>query len=396
MPSATRRWEVLRVFVLLGMTSFGGPVAHLGYFRTEVVDRRGWLDDEAYADLVALCQVLPGPASSQVAMALGIIRAGPLGGLLAWLGFTLPSVAALLIFALVVTEVEPTGAFGGALHGLKVVAVAVVAQAAWGMLRTLAPDPARATFAVAAAVVALIWPAVLAQVAIIAVAGLAGWLLLPAEAVRVRTTLAIPIGRRVAIASLGLFVGLLVALPLLRVTTGSPAIALVDAFFRSGALVFGGGHVVLPLLDAEVVAPGWLTEAQFLAGYGAAQAAPGPLFSIAAYLGAVRAEPPNGLAGGLLALGAIYLPAVLLVAGAVPVWGLVRTHPAVRRALRGINAAVVGIVLASLYSPLFTSAILSPSDAGIALIALLLLAGWRLPPWIVVLVCACAGAVYSR
>jgi chromate transporter len=388
---------VLAVFSKLGVTSFGGPIAHLGYFRNEIVQRRRWIDDQGYTDLVALCQFLPGPASSEVAMALGVVRAGPVGGLLAWLGFTMPSAVAMIAFALLVGASPPTASpLAGAIHGLKLIAVAVVAQAVWGMARSLTPDRPRATIAVLAAVVAALWQVAFVQVAIIAAAALVGWRVLPAAAPAASSPRPPALGRGTGTVALAVFFALLVALPALRAITGDPALAVVDAFYRTGALVFGGGHVVLPLLQAEVVPPGWVSADQFLAGYGAAQAVPGPLFTFAAYLGAARGVAPNGIAGGMLALVAIFLPAALLVYGALPFWDAWRARPGLRSALNGVNAAVVGILLAALYTPVITSAVLTPLDAAVALIAFLLLAVWEVPAWLVVPATAAAAALYSR
>ncbi|MDP8921721.1 MAG: chromate efflux transporter, partial [Chloroflexota bacterium] len=316
-------WEVLRVFGRLGLTSFGRPIAHLGYFRDEVVARRRWVDEATYADLVALCQFLPGPASSQVGIGLGILRAGLPGGLAAWVGFTLPSAILMALFALGV--VTSGGTAEGVLHGLKVVAVAVVAQAVWGMARSLCPDRERATLAIGAALAmlalpALVLPVALGQVVIIGIGGLIGWRLLRAPVGAPPPPHAAPVSRSLALACGAVFFGLLVGLPLMRVAASSEWLAVVDSFYRVGALVFGGGHVVLPLLQAEVVPTGWVTESQFVAGYGAAQAVPGPLFTFAAYLGAARATSPAGLAGAALALVAIFLPSFLLVIGALPFW----------------------------------------------------------------------------
>jgi chromate transporter len=382
--------EVLQVFTRLGLTSFGGPVAHLGYFRTEIVERRRWLDDQAYADLVALCQFLPGPASSQVGIAIGVKRAGLLGGLAAWLGFTLPSAALMIAVALGVGQLGDTGTDW--LHGLKVVAVAVVAQAVWGMARTLAPDRTRATLAILAAVATLLWPTSLGQVLVIVASGLFGWRALRVEAPAAPRPWRVAVGRGLAIGCWVLFVALLLGLPLLRAASPSHAVAMFDSFYRAGALVFGGGHVVLPLLQAEVVPPGWLSDAQFIAGYGAAQAVPGPLFTFAAYLGAVQAPAPNGVAGGLLALAAIFLPAWLLVLGSLPFWEQLRALPAAQGVLRGVNAGVVGILLAALYTPVWTSAIAAPPDLALALLCFGLLVFWKQPPWLVVLIGGLAGA----
>jgi chromate transporter len=384
--------EVLRAFTRLGLTSFGGPVAHLGYFRIEFVERRQWLDDKTYADLVALCQFLPGPASSQVGMGLGLMRAGYLGALAAWLAFTLPSAIALILFAY---GVEALGGAAGSgwLHGLKIAAVAVVAQAVLGMMLTLAPDKERATLAVLAAAVVLFIPSVYAQIGAIALGALAGYWFLRDGAVKAEGRLHVPVRRRTAIAALVLFFGLLVALPLLSQASGNQALAYFDAFYRTGSLVFGGGHVVLPLLQAEVVPPGWVTDDQFLAGYGAAQAVPGPLFTFVAYLGVVMNPPPNGFAGALLALVAIFLPSFLLIIGALPFWDRLRTRPEAQSVLRGVNAAVVGILLAALYDPVWTAGIKSGADFALGAAAFLLLYVWKTPPWLVVVLCAVAGGL---
>jgi chromate transporter len=392
MPSSiTGLLEVLGVSTRLGLTSFGGPIAHLGYFRDEYVVRRRWIDEAHYADLVALCQFLPGPASSQVGMALGIIRAGLLGGLAAWLGFTLPSALALVVFAYGLRTVDVADA--GWIHGLKVVAVAVVAQAVWGMARNLAADRARGSLAILAALAVLASRTAVTQVLVIVAGGLIGWMLLPAAGTSATTTGRVPVGRAVGVASLTLFFALLVGLPLAAQTLPHHALSVFDSFYRAGSLVFGGGHVVLPLLQAEVVPPGWVTNEQFIAGYGAAQAVPGPLFTFAAYLGAVMRQPPNGWLGGAWALAAVFLPSYLLVVGTLPFWELLRWRPSFQAALRGINAAVVGLLLAALYDPVWTSAITGPADFGLALVAFGLLMFWRLPSWLVVLVTAAGGAV---
>ncbi|HKC97359.1 MAG TPA: chromate efflux transporter [Methylomirabilota bacterium] len=385
--------EVLGVATRLGLTSFGGPVAHLGYFREEYVVRRKWLDEAAYVDLVALCQFLPGPASSQVGIAVGITRAGLLGGVAAWLGFTLPSAAALVAFAYGLSALQVTDA--GWLHGLKVAAVAVVALAVWGMARSLAPDRARATIALLAAVAALAWSGGAAQVVIIAAAALIGLRFLPGAASGATAPLTVPVGRRLGAAMLGLFFALLLALPIARQLVGGQALSVFDSFYRAGSLVFGGGHVVLPLLQAEVVPPGWVTNEQFVAGYGAAQAVPGPLFTFAAYLGAVMGPRPNGLAGAGLALIAVFLPSFLLVIGALPFWAALRAQPRFAAALSGINAAVVGLLLAALYHPVWTSAIRTPFDVALAFVAFGLLAFWKAPAWLVVLFATGGGALLS-
>jgi chromate transporter len=381
--------EVLAVATRLGLTSFGGPVAHLGYFRSEYVLRRRWVDEQTYADVVALCQFLPGPASSQVGIAIGIFRAGLLGALAAWLGFTLPSAIVLVLFALGIRGLDLSGA--GWLLGLKIAAVAVVAQAVWGMARTLCPDRERASIAIVAALVVTAWPTAWGQVLVIVLAGVVGLRLLPGSGDPGAPHARVPFGRPLGLAALTLFFALLVALPVLRYLTGSPALAVFDGFYRAGALVFGGGHVVLPLLQAEVVPPGWVSNEQFLAGYGAAQAVPGPLFTLAAYLGAVMRPWPTGWLGAVVALTAIFLPAFLLVVGTLPFWDALRARPAFRAALRGINAAVVGLLLAALYQPVWTSAIHAPADFGLALAAFGLLALWGTPPWIVVAFSAAGG-----
>lgn len=389
----TRALEIFAVATRLGLTSFGGPVAHLGYFREEYVVRRRWLDEATYADLVALCQFLPGPASSQVGIAIGITRGGLLGGLAAWLGFTLPSAIALVLFAYGLRGLGAADA--GWLHGLKVAAVAVVALAVWGMARSLAPDRARATVAIVCAFCALLWPTGVGQVAIIAAAALVGLWLLPTSAAPPTAVRLVPVSRTLGVAALVVFFGLLIALPIARQITGSQALALFDSFFRVGSLVFGGGHVVLPLLQAEVVPPGWVTSEAFVAGYGAAQAVPGPLFTFAAYLGAVMGPPPTGLAGAAIALVAIFLPSFFMIVGALPFWDTLRGRSSFQSALRGINAAVVGLLLAALYQPVWTSAIHGPADVGLALAAFGLLAFWKAPAWLVVVLAAAAGTLFA-
>jgi chromate transporter len=387
--------EVLVVFLKLGLTSFGGPVAHLGYFHTEFVERRRWLDERSYVDLVALCQFLPGPASSQVGIGTGLLRAGVPGAFAAWVGFTLPSAVAMVLFAYGVGTLESV--FGsGWLHGLKIAAVAVVAQAVWSMAQSLCPDRPRATLAVFAAVVVLLVPSAWGQVGAIAAGGAIGLALFRDGASTQGTALHVPIGRTFALISLALFFALLAGLPLLAAAIPSQALALFDSFYRSGSLVFGGGHVVLPLLQAEVVARGWVSNDAFLAGYGAAQAVPGPLFTFAAYLGAVMQQPPNGWAGATLCLVAIFLPSFLLVFGALPFWAALRGEPRAQAALRGVNASVVGLLLAALYRPVWTSAIMAPVDFALAITAFLVLALWKWPPWLVVVLSAIAGGVLGR
>ncbi len=383
-------WGVFLIFLRLGLTSFGGPVAHLGYFRDAFVTRRQWLSERSYADLVALCQFLPGPASSQVGMALGLSRAGYPGAFAAWVGFTLPSAIALVLFALGLSR-HAEAIPAGALHGLKVVAVAVVAQAVWGMARTLCTDRLRVTLMALAACVVLWLTSAWAQVGVIAVAGLLGrWLIAPAPD-QAHDPLPITVGQRAGVAWLSLFAALLLGLPLLAAQWPSPALAVVDAFYRAGALVFGGGHVVLPLLEAAVVLSGWVNQDAFLAGYGATQAVPGPLFTFAAFLGASMQQGPTGWTGSLLCLLAVFAPSFLLVAGALPFWERLRRNAHARSTLAGVNAAVVGLLVAALYQPVWTSAIHAPRDLGLALLALVALMAWKLPPWLVVLGAGLAG-----
>ena len=393
--SEGRVGEVFKTFLKLGLTSFGGPIAHLGYFRDELVVRRKWLDDTAYADLVALCQFLPGPASSQVGFSLGILRAnGLLGGLAAWFAFTMPS--ALILFAFAMGAAAFTGPVAeGFLHGLKLVAVAVVAQAIWGMSRTLTPDRTRAGIALAAIAVVVFFAGSFGQIAAIALGACAGLWLCRGEVAPHSGDLNFPVTPRGGVIALALFAALLLIPPFVASATGSQALALFDAFYRSGTLVFGGGHVVLPLLQAQVVTPGWINNEAFLAGYGMAQAVPGPLFTFAAYLGAVMGPPPNGVAGAVIALVALFLPGMLLVYGMLPFWDAMRTRPAAQAAMRGTNAAVVGILGAALYSPVWTSAVLTPRDFALALAGFLLLTVWKMPPWIVVVVLASAGVLSS-
>ncbi len=387
--------EVLRVFLRLGLTSFGGPVAHLGYFRAEFVERRRWLDEPAFADIVALCQFLPGPASSQVGISLGILRAGLPGAFAAWLGFTSPSALAMILFAYGVTEFGDLS-HAAWLHGLKIVAVAVVAQAVWGMARSLCPDRERATIAVGSAILALAVPSAAGQIGAIVAGGLIGWALLRGgTAPQAWVGLAVHLPRVWSVAAAIAFFGLLIGLPVLAAAVPSHTIALIDSFYRSGSLVFGGGHVVLPLLQAAVVPPGWVTNDTFLAGYGAAQAVPGPLFTFSAYLGTVMGPAPNGWTGGLICLAAIFLPSLLLLIGVLPFWDTLRRRPAVQSALRGVNAAVVGLLLAALYKPVWTSAILAPADFAIGIVAFLLLALWAVPPWVVVILGAAAATVVA-
>ncbi len=372
-------FAVFLIFLRLGLTSFGGPIAHLGYLRSEFVERRKWLDEAAYADLVALCQFLPGPASSQVGIALGALRAGLPGAVAAWSGFTLPSAAIMVAFGYGL-RFFPDVSAAGWLHGLKLAAVAVVAQAVWGMGHQFCRDRLRASLAILAAIVVLAWTSVLAQITVIALGALAGWLLLPAVEIGPAHHAEFRVSPRTSGLAWIVFFTLLGLLPVLAAGTGSHALALFDSFYRSGALVFGGGHVVLPLLHAEVVPSGWVSNRDFLAGYGMAQALPGPLFSFAAYLGTVGSGSPHGWLGGLLALVAIFLPAFLLVFGALHHWNVWRRRPIIRSAFDGVNAVVVGILLTALYDPIFRSAVHGPVDFALALAAFALLMFWRVSP----------------
>lgn len=397
----TPAFSILTIFARLGVTSFGGPIAHLGYFRDEFVGRRRWLDEAAYADLVAVCQFLPGPASSQVGFAIGLARGGLLGGLAAWAGFTLPSVGLLLLFAYGLAGFDGPLA-QGALHGLKLVAVAIVAQAVWGMARALCPDRARASVAVLTVVATVGIGGALGQVAAIVLGAVAGLWLVQRGLVEAPSPsaaapgLRVPVSRPVATGLLVLTGALLILLPLLTgAGIGGHALALFDAFYRAGALVFGGGHVVLPLLEDSVVASGWLSADAFVAGYGATQAVPGPLFTFAAYLGALSGPAPNGLVGATIALGGVFLPGLLLVAGTLPHWDAIRHVRSVRAAMIGVNAAVVGLLGAALYDPVWTSAVTTPTDFALALTGFVLLVGWRAPSWAVVAGLAAAGIVLT-
>lgn len=381
--------EVFSAFLKLGFTSFGGPIAHLGYFRDELVLRRGWLSEAAYADLVALCQFLPGPASSQAGFALGYMRAGPMGAAAAWAAFTLPSALALFFFATFSQSLQnPLGE--GFLHGLKIVAVIVVAQAVYGMARTLCPDRTRAAIGLLALVIITSVGGGLAQIAAIACGGALGWWLChdPARSQSRAIRLGVPLGA--GLFALVLFIVLLAALPMLAMPGNQP-LALIDTFYRAGALVFGGGHVVLPLLEAGTVGTGLISEGAFLSGYGAAQAVPGPLFTFASYLGTAISGPT----GAVLALLAIFTPGFLLLVGVAPFWDRLSGHPQARAAMAGTNAAVVGILAGALYDPLWTAAILEPADFALAATGFVLITLFRAPPWSIVLLCAAAGGALS-
>lgn len=386
--------EVFHAFLLLGLTSFGGPIAHLGYFRTEFVERRRWLTEKAYADLVALCQFLPGPASSQVGFALGLMRGGPWGALAAWAAFTLPSAIVLVLFALGAALLEgPVSQ--GIIHGLKVTAVAIVAHAVWGMAKSLCPDRQRAGIALAAVFTVVLVSGPLGQVAAIVIGALAGMALCRAQTETETAPLTLPVSPRAGYLAGAAFAALLIGLPLLAWATPSTTLAVMDAFYRAGALVFGGGHVVLPLLEAEVVQSGWVSPDDFLAGYGAAQAVPGPLFTFAAYLGAVMAPLGGGLFTAALALAMIFLPGLLLLVAVLPHWNRFRRWDSAQALMRGANAAVVGILGAALYQPVWTSAILGPREFALALTGFLLLSVWKLPAWAVVALLAGGGVLIT-
>ncbi len=386
--------EIFLIFLRLGMTSFGGPIAHLGYFRDEFVTRRQWLTERSYADLVAFCQFLPGPASSQAGMALGLFRSGYAGALAAWAGFTLPSTIAMILFALGLASHSDAIA-PGVLHGLKIVAVAIVAQAVWGMARNLCQGARRVTIMAVAACIVLLVPSAWEEIGVMVLAGFAGLLLFAPAQVYEHDPLPITVSHRAGALWLSLFFVLLIGLPILTEALPGQFIAEVDAFYRAGSLVFGGGHVVLPLLQVEVVPSGWVSNETFLAGYGAAQALPGPLFTFAAFLGGSMNTAPSGWVGGVVCLLAIFAPSFLLVMGALPIWERLRRNLRTQSMLAGINAAVVGLLLAALYHPVWTSAIHQPQDFGLALVALTALMFWKLPPWLVVIGSGVAGWLLS-
>ena len=379
--------EVLRIFAKLGVTCFGGPIAHIGYFRHEFVVRRQWLDSAAYANLVGLCQFLPGPASSQVGFSLGLIRAGYLGGLAAWTGFTLPSAMLLVLFAYLGHALQgPEGL--GLLHGFKLVAVAIVGNAVWSMGRALCPDLQRASIAVVAALIVLMTASSAAQVVAITLGGIAGFWLCRAAPTASPSTIPINVSRSVGFTALAMFFMLLGGLPVLHSISGSEGVALFSAFYRSGALVFGGGHVVLPLLHEAVVAPGWISDNTFLIGYGAAQAVPGPLFTFSAYLGTLVAISPHGVLGAIISLIGIFLPGLLVLTGTLPFWGELRRRASAQAIMRGVNAAVVGLLGAALYRPVWTGAVRAPADVALVGLGFLALTFWRVPPWAVIVLFA--------
>ncbi|WP_342514718.1 chromate efflux transporter [Sporosarcina sp. FSL K6-1522] len=381
--------ELFLVSTRLGLTSFGGPTAHLGYFHEEYVRRRKWMDEKSYADLVALAQFLPGPASSQVGIGIGVRRAGILGGIVSFIGFTMPSVIALILFALLLTEFDIGNA--GWLHGLKIVAVAVVAHAIMGMAKSLTPDVKRKAIALCALLGTLLWQTAFTQVAVILLAALVGFLLFKQHDDVNEVSTSFPIAKSVSAICLLLFFGLLFLLPIIREVTGSYWVAMFDSFYRSGSLVFGGGHVVLPLLEQELVPTGWISEEAFLAGYGATQAVPGPLFTFAAYLGTVM----KGWQGGLVATVAVFLPAFLLIVGALPFWDRLRSHPSVKGAIMGVNAAVIGILISAFYFPIWTTSIFVPADFALAAVLYSMLAYWKLPPWVIVVTGSIGGALLA-
>lgn len=384
--------EILWVSTKLGLTSFGGPVAHLGYFHQDYVRKRKWMDEKSYADLVALCQFLPGPASSQVGIGMGVMRAGILGGIVSFVGFTFPSVIMLILLALILQGMDVSSA--GWIHGMKIVAVAIVAHAIIGMAQNLTPDRRRKAIAILAMVITLLWQTAYSQVVIIIGAAVIGFLVYRQHhqhEVDSEDRVRFPIKRSIAVICLVLFVGLLILLPILREVTSIQWIVMLDSFYRSGSLVFGGGHVVLPLLEREFVSTGWISEEAFLAGYGATQAVPGPLFTFASYLGAVM----YGWSGGVLATFAIFLPAFLLIVGTLPFWDAVRRNPKAKAAFMGVNAAVVGILIAAFYQPIWTSTILNPVDFAFAAILFSMLVYWKLPPWLIVLSGAVGGTLIS-
>ncbi|HJR74874.1 MAG TPA: chromate efflux transporter [Luteimonas sp.] len=388
-----RAWTIFLAFLRLGLTSFGGPIAHLGYFREEFVSRRRWFSEERYSDLIALCQFLPGPASSQVGMAIGLTRGGLRGAFAAWLGFTAPSAIAMIMFALAASSWGMQWP-AGAVHGLLLAAVAVVAQAVWGMARTLTPDAPRIVIALLSAAVALLRPDAWGQIGTIAIGAVVGLALYARKPVASREPAPpIRVSRRLAVCALAAFFVLLFALTLLARLRPLPELEIFASFYRAGALVFGGGHVVLPLLQAAVVPAGWMTDETFLAGYGAAQAVPGPLFTFAAYLGTAMSAGPGGWIGGLLCLIAIFLPSFLLVIGVLPFWNALRGNAFAQAALGGVNAAVVGLLLAALYRPVWTSAVHGPVDVALVLLGVLALIRFKLPSWAVVLGMALASSV---
>lgn len=387
--------EVFLAFLKLGLTSFGGPIAHLGYIHGEFVARRKWLNDAVYADLVALCQLLPGPASSQVGIAIGLSRAGYLGAIAAWLGFTLPSAIILILVALSASHLDGPYVHG-LVHGLKIAAVAVIAQAIWVMGSQLSPDKQRATLAIFGAVISSLLSPQLGQIVAIVLGAFIGWALFRKTHEWPHESLTVKVSRKAGAGFLICFTLLLLGLPLLVVLTESQVLAVCESFFRTGSLVFGGGHVALPLLQAAFVAPGWVDAGAFMAGYGATQAVPGPLFSFAGYLGAISTVPPSGLPGAALGLFTIFLPSFLIVIGLLPFWEYIRKVHAIRSALLGINAAVVGLLLAAFYQFVWSTVVVSVSDFNLALVCFLLLAFWKAPSWSIVALSAICGVLLQN
>ena len=384
--------DVFLVFLKLGFTAFGGPVAHLAFFREEFVVRKKWVTESDYSEIIALCQFLPGPASSQVGLTVGLSRAGYLGSIAAWLGFTMPSAVMLLLLALVYSnygDIIPSGL----LSGLKIVTVAVVAQAVWGMSRSICTDTTRITIMLFSAVLLLLLQSIYAPILVIFIAGIFGVLLFKPALDSTKSELIFSISRFSGAVWFLIFLLLLFGLPILQLVVNQPIIDVISAFFRSGSLVFGGGHVVLPLLENEMVKTAWVSKEAFLAGYGATQAVPGPLFTFSAFLGGVLNGPISGVAGGLLALFSIFLPSFLLVYAILPFWQNVRTKPRVRAALVGINASVVGILFAALYHPVFVGGVSGTNDFIGVIVAFGALMFWRLPPWLVVIAGGTIGAL---
>ncbi|MDM5209426.1 chromate efflux transporter [Cytobacillus kochii] len=382
--------KLLEIFIVstrLGFTSFGGPVAHLGYFHQEYVRKRKWMDEKSYADLVALSQFLPGPASSQVGIGIGVMRGGVLGGIVSFIGFTMPSVIALILFAYFAQQLGLVEF--GIIQGLKIVAVVIVAHAILGMAKSLTPDLTRKSIALFALLITLLIPHNLSQIGVILVAGLLGYFMFSKKEEHDGLSLQVPLSKKIGLVCLSLFFGLLTILPILSSLISSTWLSMVDSFYRAGALVFGGGHVVLPLLEREFVPTGFISEEAFLSGYAAAQAVPGPLFTFAAFIGADM----NGWLGGMIATFSIFLPAILLIFGVLPFWHALRKNHHIRGAFIAINAAVVGILISAFYMPIWTSAIITPLDFSLAAILFFMLVYWKLPPWLIVLAGALGGVL---
>jgi chromate transporter len=381
--------EIWKASTKLGLTSFGGPVAHLAYFKEEYIDRKKWLDDKTYADIIALCQFLPGPASSQVGIAIGMLRGGLLGGIVSWIGFTVPSIVVLVLFALLYQSFDLGDA--NFIHSLKVVAAAVVLHALIGLGKKLTPDRSRIAIAMASALILLLYPSAWMQLLIILAAGLFGWKMFSNLTESKIQPFPVTFSKKVGVISLGVLISLLALLPILAKNTENMFIQLFDTFFRVGSLVFGGGHVVLPMLEREVVPTGWLTANEFLAGYGMAQAVPGPLFTFASYLGTMLA----GISGAIVATAGIFLPSFLFLMAALPFLNELRKQPAFQGVLTGVNASVVGILLAAFYDPVLKSSILEGADFALAAILFALLHFFKVPAWAIVLIGVGAGAIIN-